>query len=249
MVPESEMTGPRQDLPMGRWWPRHYTPDGQVAPRAWCARGPDGASALIKPGALHPDLYALGHPNLARVLEGGASWHALAWIDGATVAGPVAPAAALALMDGLLAGLEALHARGLVHRDIKCSNVLLSCGVPVIADFGLVCRAGQCAVQGTPASTPPEQWRGSVDARADLFAAGVVLYRLLAGTHPFPGTPFEAMAAILAGRWRRLQGWEAELEAALAPECSRRVSDATAFRAMLAARKEAPARMPAASRQ
>lgn len=242
MESKTQMAGLQQPLAIVRWWPQHYTLEWQVTPRAWRARGPDGAPALVKAGAVPAALCGLEHPNLARVLEQGTCWHALAWIDGPAMSepmdGPVAPATLLAWMDGLLAGLEALHQRGLVHRDIKPANVLLAGGTPVIADFGLVCHAGPCAVRGTPASTPPEQWRGRVDARADLFAAGVLLYRLLSGTHPFAGTPFEAMAAIVAGRWPLLPGWEAVLDAALAPEPARRVADAAAFRTMLSTRKQ-----------
>jgi serine/threonine protein kinase len=108
-------------------------------------------------------------------------------------------------------GLAAAHRRGLVHRDIKPENIILegpSRDVKII-DFGLVRDIGDAdssahvtlegAVVGTPAYMAPERVSDRpVDARADLFGLGVILYELLADQLPFTGTSMMAMLASIA---------------------------------------------------
>jgi serine/threonine protein kinase/tetratricopeptide (TPR) repeat protein len=112
------------------------------------------------------------------------------------------PQQARALGAGMLMGVRAAHAHGLVHRDLKPANVLIDVDatslVPKIADFGLAkilvedggptaTRAG--TILGTPAYMAPEQIRDarSVDERADVFSLGAVLYELLTSRRVFPG--------------------------------------------------------------
>ena len=100
----------------------------------------------------------------------------------------------------MLAALSALHSRGIVHRDLKPSNVFLTAHGVKLLDFGLarpeleeslntvtgVTRAGM--VLGTPRYMAPEQAAGGlVDARSDLFAAGAILFEMLAGRPAFGG--------------------------------------------------------------
>src|SRR5262249_39307911 len=105
---------------------------------------------------------------------------------------------AAAWVAGAADALQYAHDRGVVHRDIKPSNLILDGGGRLhITDFGLAKRdAGEVTmtfdghVLGTPAYMAPEQIEGAhrVDGRADVYALGVVLYRLLTGEVPFRGT-------------------------------------------------------------
>ncbi len=106
---------------------------------------------------------------------------------------------ALAVMEGLLVGLQAIHAAGVVHRDLKPSNLLLAedgpggAEVPKLIDFGIarplddgpkLTRAGQ--LLGTPEYMAPEQLLGAAaDFRADLYTAALMLYEMLSGQLPF----------------------------------------------------------------
>ena len=106
------------------------------------------------------------------------------------------PAAALSILEAVLAALAAAHRAGLVHRDVKPENILIADdGTVKVADFGLA-RAIETdgnatstgIMMGTVAYCSPEQiTRGRTDARSDVYAAGIVLYELLTGTPPFVG--------------------------------------------------------------
>ncbi len=157
----------------------------------------------------------LKHPNVVAVTDvvrhGEAPALVMELIDGPSLDGLIAryqPSLPQvdAIAAGLLAGLRAAHAAGLVHRDLKPANVLIAVEhgrvVPKIADFGLAraldgalgelggshgTRAG--VAMGTPAFLAPEQFRDakSADQRADLFSVGALLYELCSGTPAFRG--------------------------------------------------------------
>ncbi|HKB01571.1 MAG TPA: protein kinase [Gemmataceae bacterium] len=111
--------------------------------------------------------------------------------------GRLPPGEAIRIGREVALGLQAAHDRGLIHRDVKPSNIWLDPrGKVKLLDFGLA-RVGDAdaelsrdgRVVGTPAYMSPEQARGEkVDHRADLFALGCVLYRIATGTVPFAGT-------------------------------------------------------------
>jgi serine/threonine protein kinase len=103
---------------------------------------------------------------------------------------------ASAIITELAAVLDHIHSRGLVHRDVKPSNVFLRDGRVTMIDFGLACRAGterpahgkEGICVGTVQYAAPEQIMGdAVDARTDVYSLGCVLYELITGLRPFDG--------------------------------------------------------------
>jgi hypothetical protein len=121
---------------------------------------------------------------------------------------PVAPARAATIVRALAGAVSALHVAGILHRDLKPENVILEADdTPVLLDFGLARehdaqRLTQTGtVLGTPAYMSPEQAGGdspdTIDARADVYGLGAVLFELLAGRAPFEGTPIQIVTAVL----------------------------------------------------
>jgi serine/threonine-protein kinase len=106
--------------------------------------------------------------------------------------GPTEPESALAVLKGALSGLGAAHAVGVLHRDFKPPNVLVTAeGASTLTDFGVAARAGGAVVggSGTPWYMAPEQWAGSPpQAQGDIYAAAATLFECLAGEPPFPAT-------------------------------------------------------------
>ncbi len=144
------------------------------------------------------------HPNVCTVHEIGATadgrpFIAMAFYEGETLKerlrrGPLLWGEAIDIATQIARGLGAAHAHGIVHRDVKPGNTMLTPdGTVKLLDFGLakvadvnLTRPG--TTPGTIAYMSPEQVRGdAVDARSDLWSLGVVLYEMLAGVHPFRG--------------------------------------------------------------
>ena len=155
----------------------------------------------------------LSHPNIVAVHDFGRDpatgvlFIALEFLDGETLEavsrrGRMEWASACRVVSRIARALHAAHASGIVHRDVKPSNImLLPSGEPKIMDFGIarvpaseLTRAGE--VFGTPSNMSPEQASGeAIDGRSDLFSLGTVLYQLVAGRRAFTG---ENLPKILA---------------------------------------------------
>jgi serine/threonine-protein kinase len=153
----------------------------------------------------------LNHPNVVSVFDSG-SYHGTHFIvtelvEGETLAsrlrrGPMTPEESVSVAMDVCRALEAAHARGLIHRDIKPGNVMLPPdGRVKVVDFGIARAAGSDTLTGTgvvlgsTAYLAPEQASGQpVDERADLYALGCVLYEMVTGAVPFSAdTPVATM--------------------------------------------------------
>ncbi len=185
------------------------------------ARGADGREVALK--LLHEDVagdveieyrfrrevrlaMGLQHPNVVRALDAGLGdgqlYLACELVSGGSVAdrlardGRLTEAFVIGLMRDVFAGLEAIHRAGLIHRDVKPSNLMLADdGRALLSDLGLARSTAADRTQytqegtiiGSPSYLAPEQVLGStdLDIRGDLYAAGIVLYECLAGAPPY----------------------------------------------------------------
>jgi eukaryotic-like serine/threonine-protein kinase len=147
----------------------------------------------------------IDHPAVVDVFDQGSDagrlFLVMELVEGGTLRevlrarGPLGVPRAVAIMERVLAGLAEAHRLGLVHRDVKPENVLVSAtGEVKVADFGLAVAAAQAGashagtILGTVAYLSPEQVAtGAADPRSDVYAAGVLLYELLTGAPPYSG--------------------------------------------------------------
>jgi eukaryotic-like serine/threonine-protein kinase len=164
----------------------------------------------------------LNHPNIVGIHEigsaAGVSFIVSELVDGETLArvierGPVPLRKLVEVSTQICDGLAAAHSAGVIHRDLKPGNVMLTRdGRVKILDFGLAHRGRGSGldstttkesepgmIMGTPGYMSPEQVRGeTTDARSDLFSVGVILYEMASGQRPFRGaSSIEVMNAIL----------------------------------------------------
>jgi hypothetical protein len=146
---------------------------------------------------------ALSHPNIVPIYSAaeraGVVYFTMGYVHGESLAerlqreGPLDAIGAVAVIRQLALALEAAHAQGVVHRDIKAENVLLDmAGRAVVTDFGIarVSEAQPLTATGTVLGTvqymSPELVTGeALDGRSDLYALGVLLFRMLTGRFPF----------------------------------------------------------------
>jgi TolB-like protein/tetratricopeptide (TPR) repeat protein len=217
----------------------------------------------------------LQHPHILPLLDSGmietaagatSPFYAMPYVEGESLRSRLRRARQLSLDEALrLAGdvasaLAYAHGHGVVHRDVKPENILLSNGQAVVADFGIA-RAVSLAggdrltstglALGTPHYMSPEQIAGDpeVDARADVYALGCVLYEMLAGEPPFTGPTAQAVAArsliepappVRRSRPNVPEEVDGIIARALAKVPADRFADATAFGEALARATVAP---------
>jgi eukaryotic-like serine/threonine-protein kinase len=156
----------------------------------------------------------LAHPNVVRALDHGTLGDGRPYVVLEYVEGPnlreviherkfIPPVEVLQILEPLCEALALAHEAGLVHRDVKASNVILGrtaehTSRPVLLDFGLVKLLDETgpgltssrSMLGTPAAMAPEQMRGlPVDARTDVYAIGLLAYHMLTGQPAFSGGP------------------------------------------------------------
>ena len=173
--------------------------------------GLDTAEVLERFERERQTLARLEHANIARIYEAGVDpegrpWFAMEYVDGEPIhrycdRQRLTARERVALLAQVCRGVQAAHQRGILHRDLKPTNILVTTEdgrpVPKIIDFGVakatdvpaegVTRTGQLI--GTPEYMSPEQAAGEdVDVRTDVYSLGVVLYELLAGVLPLDAT-------------------------------------------------------------
>ncbi len=161
---------------------------------------------------------AVNHHHVCSLYDVGPDYLVMEYVEGESLQGPVPLAQAIELAEQILDALDAAHQKGIVHRDLKPGNILLTKSGVKVLDFGLAkiqhapavdsvsqvtthgdSMTAEGSILGTLPYMSPEQVEGrDADARSDIFAFGVVLYELIAGTRPFTGkTPANLVASIL----------------------------------------------------
>ena len=211
--------------------------------RSELADDPRAAERFRREGAA---LAAIQHPSVVQIREvgelEGVLYLAMELLEGETLAarlgrtGPMSPAALLPIVLGLCEGLAAAHAGGIIHRDVKPSNIhlpdaaalalaertgsvapvkLVDFGVARVRGFSKVTSSGLAV--GTVRYMAPEQLTGgAVDERVDVYALGVVIYEALTGEQPFERTGGDdVIGAILVGRMTPLSSLRPDLPPAL----------------------------------
>ena len=187
------------------------------------------------------------HPNVCRVFEiytaetnaGEVDFLSMEFIDGETLAARFATAPprwletteGAAIAQQLCAGLQAVHARGVVHRDLKAGNIMLTPeGRAVIMDFGIATGSEflSSQVRGTPDYVAPELWRGeAASPRSDLYALGVVLYEMASGRKPFGvGTEWHARLHEVPALTDVAEPARSAIRRCLQPDAAKRYGDA-----------------------
>src|SRR5437763_5741434 len=201
----------------------------------------------------------LSHPGIVAIYEygedGDTAFIAMEYVEGHTLsqllaAAPLPPEGTVVrVMTQLLDALQCAHTAGVWHRDIKPANLIITAdGRVKVTDFGIAriethAMTLVTSIIGTPGYVAPEQYLGApLDHRIDLFAAGVLLYRMLTADSPFAGPPEAVMyktvnvdppAPSIVTSGRRAAGFDAVVAKALAKKPADRWASAAEFKRAL----------------
>lgn len=216
---------------VGEWRVERHLASGHYGSMYLADDPAHGRKVAIK--VLHPELVSFGepfirflrearildlvrHPNVVEiydsgVLSDGRAYLVMEYLQGEDLAihlrerGRLSPSKAAAILEPVCDALSHAHARGVIHRGLKASNVFLCSGEPqriVLLDFVLAKLSERGSIEvtssriaiGSPASLAPEQIRGqAVDARSDVYGLGALLYQMLTGRAPFENTSWVAV--------------------------------------------------------
>jgi hypothetical protein len=188
---------------MGAVFRAHHSrlPGRAVALKVLAGDGPPGERALARFQREVQALAALDHPGIVKLHGGGLHaerpYYVMDLVEGSSLAalGTLPPSHAAKIVCALADAVDHIHARGVLHRDLKPDNVMVDAeGNPRLCDFGLawlaeserLTRTG--VLLGTPAFSPPELLAGSADegdTRVDVYGLGAILYHAIAGRAPF----------------------------------------------------------------
>jgi eukaryotic-like serine/threonine-protein kinase len=212
---------------------------------------------------------SLQHPNILGIIDAGQTeqghlWFTMPFVEGENVYERLqreqqfAPAEAIRIATAVAGALAYAHKHGVVHRDMKPDNILLSGDQILVADFGVARAVTEVAekltatgmIVGTPTYMSPEQASGdkAIDGRSDIFGLGCVLYEMLAGEPPFKGpNPQATLMRRFMGPPRPLRPMvqipeyvETAIVRALAKDPAERFATADEFADALAGRATAP---------
>jgi TolB-like protein/Flp pilus assembly protein TadD len=152
---------------------------------------------------------AVNHPNICQIYDIGPDYLVLEYVEGSALKGPLANSEVAKIALDIAGALEAAHARGILHCDLKPGNILMTPGGCKLLDFGVARLTGDSdsdatrtlegTIAGTVAYMSPEQANGqTVDPRSDIFSFGAVLYEMISGRRAFPGeSMMETLSAVV----------------------------------------------------
>jgi dienelactone hydrolase len=193
----------------------------------------------------------LQHPNILTLIDSGEAeglpYYVMPFVEGQSLRerlqreGPLSVGEAVRIASEAADALAHAHEKGVVHRDIKPGNILVSAGHAVVADFGIAAALDDAAIGrltdtglslGSPAYMSPEQAMGekTLDPRTDIYCLGCVLYEMLAGQPAFEGPVASMVTRKILGEVKPLKTLRPDVPAAIEQAITRAMATAPADR-------------------